>query len=344
MKETAVYAVTRKGGELGRFLAKRLGGDLFLPQRFAQGRGEVGFENLVDLVKGQFSLYENHIFITAAGIAVRAVASCIQSKDEDPAVVVLDQQGRFCISLLSGHLGGANDLARRVATLTGGQAVITTASDTEGLISVDLVAREKGMAIANIEAVKEVNGAILAGLPIQVFDPEDRLGLRDEAPRGINFSHVEKEGAWISGEPGIWVSWRRRRADTAQLLFHPKCLVAGIGCNRGVGSDEITRLIRDTFEAKGLSMMSLKSIASIEAKRDEEGLLRAARRLGLDLVLFNAADLAGIDVPNPSRSVGRYMGVTSVCEAAALLGAGRGRLIVPKTKTENATLAVALER
>ena len=131
----------RKGGELGRFLAKRLGGDLFLPQRFAQGRGEVGFENLVDLVKGQFSLYENHIFITAAGIAVRAVASCIQSKDEDPAVVVLDQQGRFCISLLSGHLGGANDLARRVATLTGGQYYFAT--DENALQEIyDLIAQE----------------------------------------------------------------------------------------------------------------------------------------------------------------------------------------------------------
>ena len=177
MSQTAIYALTPQGARLGRILADKLSGDLFLPARLAASHGAISFDRLLDVVAKNFSLFSAHVFIAATGITVRAIAPHLESKDRDPAVIVVDQEGRHAISLLSGHLGGANELARRIAGLTGGRAVITTATDIQGVLSLDLLAKEKGLAIANLDAVKFVNMALVSGEPIHVYDPEDRLGL-----------------------------------------------------------------------------------------------------------------------------------------------------------------------
>lgn len=344
MKATAIYALTPQGAELGRHLSARLHGDLFLSRDIASRRGEITFDSIMEMVRAVFHGYRNHIFITAAGIAVRAIAPCIKSKDQDPAVVVLDQRGRYCVSLLSGHLGGANALARRVASLTGGREVITTATDTEGLPSIDLLALEKGLAIANLPVLKWVNAALLKGTPIQIFDPQDRLGLRSHSPKGVALEYCESKTAWTRGTPGIWVDWRTTPPPEDALLLHPRCVVAGIGCNRGTCADEIVTLIRETLDRKGISLKSLGTLATIDQKRDETGLLEATAHLGLPLRFFSRQEISGVSVPNPSAKVKQHMGVESVCEATALLGAGKGRLVVPKIKSGNVTIALALKR
>jgi cobalt-precorrin 5A hydrolase len=343
MKQTAVYAVTRTGGELGRFVADHLSGDLFMPERFAGDYGASPFTALKGLVREQFSRYSNHIFITAAGIAVRAIAPWIRSKNLDPAVVVVDQRGRFCISLLSGHIGGANELAKRIAALIRGEAVITTATDVEGLTSIDTLALERGMKIANPTALKPVNAAILDGEPIQVYDSDNRLGLVGTAFTG-DFRFLKDMREWEPCKPGIVVTWQLEQWEDLQLVLHPSCLVAGVGCNKGTQAGEIITLARKTFEAGNLSIDSLKALATIEEKRNEKGLLEAAEALGVGLVFFTAKELSSAEVPNPSDTVERHMGVRSVCEAAAIVGARQGKLIVPKTKNRNATVAIALER
>jgi len=344
VKQTAVYALTREGGELGKMLAREMGGDLYMPAGLAQSFGAVPFERLSDVVADRFGEYPRHVFITAAGIAVRMIAPHIASKDRDPAVVVLDQAGRFAVSLLSGHLGGANDLAREAAFLTGGQAVVTTATDTAGLTAVDVLARRMDMTVLNVRAVKGVNGAVLRGEPVQVFDPEGRLlskGGEDPFP----IERVLEEGAWAPERPGVWVGWgvKEPEASGLQLVLHPRCLVAGVGCNRGTGADEILGLIRGVFTEASLALGSLKCLASIEAKRDEEGLILAARGLGVPVSFEDKDRLSGVRVPNPSAVVEKHMGVESVCEAAALATSGGGSLLVAKKKSRNATLAVALE-
>lgn len=343
MRRTAIYALTPKGEELGRFLAKRLHADLFLSRSIPQKGGAKFFDSIMETVGTVFHEYGNHIFITAAGIAVRAIAPCIRRKDIDPAVVVLDQKGKNCVSLLSGHIGGANELARRVAALTGGRAVITTATDTQGLFAIDMVAVQKGLVISNLNALKEVNGALLRGDPIQVLDPEDHLGFKAHPPEGMTIEWRESERDWIRGQPGIRVDWRVKILPLGGLLLHPKCLVAGVGCNRGTGAEEITTLIRETLEKKGICLKSLRALATIDAKNNEPGILKTAGRLGLPLIFFGRKEIENVDVPHPSLMVKQHMGVKSVCEATALLGAGKGTLIIPKTKSKNATMALALE-
>jgi len=182
VKKTAIYALTPGGARLGRALAHKLMGDLFLPGRLAKAHGAIAFDGLLERVAKDFFSYPRHVFITAAGIAVRAIAPHLKGKDQDPAVIVLDQEGEYVVSLVSGHLGGANELARKVAQLTGGSAVITTATDTAGVPAIDVLAKERNLSIANLKVVKSLNMAMLEGKPVQVFDPEDRLGLKHREP------------------------------------------------------------------------------------------------------------------------------------------------------------------
>jgi len=345
MKKNAIYALTPKGAPLGRRLADQLGGDLFLPARLAASYNGKPFDSLVDFVAEHFSSYPCHIFVAASGIVVRVIAPLLKSKDKDPAVLVLDQEGRYVISLLSGHLGGANERAQQVAESIGGQAVITTATDSSGLPSFDLLAKKRDMTIANLPGVKHVNMALLNGDTIQVFDPEDRLGLLETGAVEFSIRWIETESQWIGGDPGVWVTWKGGPPphDAKRLILHPRCLVAGIGCNHGTNENEILELIQMTFKEHDLALGSLKSVSTIEAKRDEEGLIEAAKALEVPLHFFAPEEIQSIEVPHPSGIVEKHMGVSSVCEATALLKAEGGPLLVPKTKSRNVTLAVALE-
>ena len=345
MKKTAVYALTPQGSCLGRILADQLDADLFLPARLAESHEAISFDRLLEVVSGNFSFYPRHLFIAAAGIVVRAIAPHLKSKDRDPAIIVLDQKGEYVISLLSGHLGGANELTRKVAQLTGGKAVITTATDTAGVPAIDVLAMERNLVIANLKAVKSVNMAILRGDPVQVFDPEDRLWLKNQKQAGIIIEEIENRGEWVTERPGVWVTWKIKKPDPGmrQLVLHPKCLIAGMGCNRGTDRHEILDLITSTFRINDLAVKSLKCLATIEAKRDETGLAEAANKLGVPLIFASPLEIKSIEVPNPSNMVKKHMGVSSVCEATALLKSGGGNLLVAKTKSRNATLAVALE-
>ncbi|MBW2027496.1 MAG: cobalamin biosynthesis protein [Deltaproteobacteria bacterium] len=338
---TAIYAFTRKGATLGRRICEALRGDLFLPRRLAEDFDAIPFSAVAPLVQSRFGDYGAHVFIGATGIAVRTIGRLIRSKVTDPAVVVVDQEGRYVISLLSGHLGGGNDLARRIAGITGGEAVITTATDQEGLPSIDVLALERGLSIGNTDGIKHVNAALLEGGPIQVFDPEDRMGLRRGIP-AIEVVEVVREGDWRPGIPGLWVTWKEKVPIAKQLVLHPRCLVVGLGCNRGTTAREIYRVIRELFGSEGLGLGSILCLSTIDLKRDEEGLLEAASSLGTEIRFFPAEELDRVKVPNPSDMAKRYVGARSVCEAAAITGAGGGELIVPKRISGNVALAVAV--
>jgi cobalt-precorrin 5A hydrolase len=342
--DITVYVLTSRGVALGRTIADHLGAELLAPARLAAGIGALSFDRLREGVRDRFHARKAHVFVAAAGIVVRTIAPFMVSKDRDPAVVVLDQEGKFVISLLSGHLGGANDLARRVAQITGGEAVITTATDTAGLPSMDLLAQEQGLIIGNLEAVKTVNAAMLETDPIQVLDPEDRLGLHARENPGFQIQLLDREAQWIPGVPGVAVTWKKMPFLQGRLHLHPRCLVCGIGCNRGTSENEILELVKETFDREGLVLESVEAFASMDAKQDEPGLLEAAWALDVPVIFFSRHDLAQVSVPNPSKTVEKHMGVKSVCEAAALLKTNAPKLLVPKTRSRNATLAVAVQR
>jgi cobalamin biosynthesis protein CbiG len=347
MSPTAVYALTPRGLATGRRIARDLEAELFAPHHLARGGQEApgqepaaqGFDSLSALVRRTFTRYDRHVFVTAAGIAVRVVAPLLAGKDADPAVVAADQDGAYVISLLSGHLGGANELAGAVARLTGGLPVITTATDTMGLRAVDTLAGRAGLSVTDPAAAKRVNALLAAGQTVPVFDPENRLGLAPDEP---GYRVADRAGA-----SDVWVGWRdAHAAPQGALRLHPRVLALGVGCRKAASPDHVLGFVRAVLADNGLCPESVLGLATIEAKAGEPAIEHAAAGLGVAPTLFSPAELDTITVPNPALRVRRHMGVDSVCEAAALALAGRtstaARLVVEKTASRTATLAVAL--
>ena len=322
------------------------------------------FEKLSDAVARRFGEFAGHIFIMSTGIVVRTIASLMVHKTVDPAVVVVDDRGLHSISLISGHLGGANALALRVAEGIGARPVITTATDVNHAPAIDLIAKSAGLAIENPGAIKHVNRSFLEGEPIAFHDPynlvlpqvPERYVLKD-AQFGQPGSSIE-EGAGTArreakfpgspreqGEaPGARVYVDDRIADLPEetLVLRPPTLFAGMGCNRGTDMGEMRELLLTVLEENGLALGSLAGLASVDLKHDEVGLLRLTEALNLNIEFFSRDTLSGIgNIQSPSKMVEKHIGVKSVCEAAAILAAGRGSLIVPKRKTRNVTVAIA---
>jgi cobalt-precorrin 5A hydrolase len=337
----AVYAVTAKGLALGRRLADHLGATLFAPARLADAYGATPFDSLAQLVAATFDARPAHVFVCACGIAVRAIAAHLRDKTRDPAVVCLDDAGRFAVSLLSGHLGGANDLARDLAALTGAIPVVTTATDAAGAPAIEMLARECGLGLGNPAAVRRVNAALAAGKRVAVFDPLGLFSVAD-AQAAAFFEWAAAPVAPDADTPLVAVDWRLGLEAPDRLYLRPKVLVAGVGCRRGAPAADILGLLEAVCRERGLSRDSIGVVASIEAKRDEPGLIEAAARLGAALAFFSSEQLAAVPAPHPSDTVKRHMGVGSVCEAAAMLASGGGKLLAPKTVTKCSTAALCL--
>lgn len=344
-QSVAIYALTATGAESARRLAPALGADarLFLPERLAQAEaGETGFARLAPTLVANWAAFGGHVLFAAAGIVVRALVGLIQDKASDPAVVVCDPAGRYAVSLLAGHLGGANALAGRVAAALGGQAVITTATDQAGLPSLELVAVEAGLRVENLASLAGVGAALLDGRPVALDDPEDWLASRLERDWPGLFPAAVQEA---NPGPSLGVDWRARPPRPGELLLRPPALWLGLGCNRGTAAGEMDELVTRVLAEAGLSPRALAGLASATAKADEAGLLALARARGLETIFYDAQTLDAVAVPNPSHQPRRHLGTRSVAEAAALIAAGPGgRLLVEKQKSGNVTLAVAWGR
>ena len=346
-KHIAIWALTSAGARLGRKLqADFPGSRLFVGHR-AHGdlEGTTRFERLADVLPEYFKHYDGHVFIMATGIVVRSVAHLLQQKTEDPAVVVMDECGHHAISLLSGHIGGANTLARQIGDCCGARPVITTATDLQNVPAIDLIAQERGLTIENPAAIRHVSMALLEGRSITLHDPDGRLtgALPDDcfsSGESANSSNGNKEKLPMG--PGIWVDDIRVDLPSEILILRPASLFIGMGCNRNTPVSEIRDLVSRVLDDHNLAPTSIAGLASIDLKADEEGLLELAASLAQPFVFFSRDQLASVkDVPSPSTMVEKHVGVKSVCEAAAILASGKGQLIVPKQTTPNVTVAIA---
>ena len=307
MSALCVAAFTRDGAALALRIARELGGEAWASARYA-GNGVLPMEGTVsDWARQRFLPGNELVFVSACGIAVRAVAPFVKSKQSDPAVVCLDDQGQFVISLLSGHLGGANQLARRIAAVTGGTPGVTTATDVHGKTAVDEWAKEHDCAIENIGAVKRISSSVLDG---------------------------ERVGVAVTDQlaPAPW---------PVTLWLRPRVLVLGVGCKRGTTMDTLKSSLDDFLAGAGVSPLSLCAVASIDLKKDEAGLIGLADSLGVPFITYSAAELAATaGRSTPSERVKSVTGVDNVCERAAVRCSG-GALVRSKTLYPGVTMALA---
>jgi len=344
---TAIVAITPRGAELARKLTASLPGTTcFLPERFHHSDNVSYFTHpLKDLLREAFQTYDGLVCIMATGIVVRLLAPFLQGKAVDPAVVVVDETGRFAVSLLSGHLGGANRLAEQVAKAVGGQAVITTATDVNNLPAWDTAAVEAGLVIEPLEKIKLFNRLLLEGQAIVLVDPGQRLaGVYRDVPGVFCCStFMDAETSGIAER--IYVTHRLIPAGNASgelLLLRPRDLVLGLGCNRGTPASEIDDAVMRVLKNAALSSSSVRSIATIVDKQDEVGLNEYARDKGLIVDYFSAEELNAMEVPSaPSLHALKAVGARGVCEPAALRAAQSDHLLVRKQKCGNVTVAVA---
>ena len=289
------------------------------------------------LFADRWQVARNIICIMAAGIVVRASAPLLKDKRTDPAVVVLDEAGQYVISLLSGHLGGANMLARDIADYLGADAVITTASDVLGKMTLDLWAMEKGLYVEDFNRLKKLSMKIVNGGKVRVFT---------QYP--IKTSHMPDEFTMVDSEERADIIISTRKKEVNALFLRPRNLYAGIGCNRGTTREEIESVIDDVFRESGLSRNSIGGLATIDIKSDEQGIIEYARARELTIGFFSKDELNRVAEENNiarSEHAAAATGAVAVAEPAAILEAikhfGNCELTLLKQKRGNVTLAIA---
>ncbi|MEE0420560.1 MAG: cobalt-precorrin 5A hydrolase [Lachnospiraceae bacterium] len=278
------------------------------------------------------------VFIGASGIAVRAIAPWVRDKKRDPAVVVMDERGIFAISLLSGHLGGANELAGMLANLTGAIPVITTATDVNGRFAVDVFAKKNKLHISSMEYAKEVTADILDEKPVGLVC---ELPIAGKVPEElVQVSHTEP----FEGECGIVISLNEERSPFLKTLhLIPRCVTVGVGCRRGTPAEALEESVLKALAANHLSIYSVEQVASIELKKDERAITELCGKFSLPLCTYTAQELK--DVPGDFESsafVEQVTGVDNVCGRSAVLGSANGRLIQKKRAGGGVTVAIAI--
>lgn len=294
------------------------------------------------------------IFVMASGIVVRHIAPFLQGKDRDPAVLVLDEAGKFIIPLLSGHLGGANAWANRLAVPLGATPVITTATDGRGLVAPDELARRKGWKVEPLKHLPAVNRLLLergylnvwVDDSFEIFTPtgsaEVTLAAELDAEHYRFLTHHEKEKADVifSVFPDPNSSMKEDN-----IYWIPPVLHVGVGCRRGISTETVLEEITRAVKQIGASIYAVAGIYSIALKAGETGLIEAAKFFHVPFRTFDAGEIQEMierEHLSQSELVKEKIGVDGVCEAASLLGAQMGQLILPKTKGRGVTVAISL--
>lgn len=361
--KTAIILISEAGLEAARLLREALlpDAEIFTSQH-EEGCTHIG--SIGSFVAENFHRHDALIFIGALGICVRAVAPCLKNKYTDPAIVCTDSTGRYAISVLSGHIGGANELTCRVADILGAEPVVTTQSDRTGLWPLDTLAQR-----FNWFPVINADSSILLIAELAKTPEEKMIACMNEhisafvsrKPTALLLTVRDKGTEWLEANlpPHVEVFYRRKdlKASRFKLIlcvspqvpdfgeipmicYVPRVLHIGVGLARQAGPTRtVQEQIRLTLAEYGIFPAAIAAISTIDAKKNEP-VVKALKRK-YPVRFYTAEELAGIKVPHPSRTVMKHMGTSSVSEAAALLDSG-GRLLMPKKKGSNYTVAAAL--
>lgn len=321
-------AFTAQGIDLAETILDTLPGELALPQRLAQNREYPGYGSLSQWVEAHFQKGNVLIFVGACGIAVRAIAPFVHDKWTDPAVLVVDQLGQVVIPLLSGHVGGANALALTLAQVLGGIAAIGTATDLQGVLAIDLWAKERGLLLSERSLAKDVTAQLLEG---------GTLWLQSDFPVQ---SPLAPEMSLTRGTAVAKLTVSTQEQTVLRLI--PKILHLGIGCRRGKSAQDIAKAVEGVFSAYALEESAIASVGSIDLKADETGLIDYCHERQLPFHCHSPETLRKIQGDfTASAFVSEVTGVDNVCERSAV--AEGGRLCVRKESCNGITVAVSQE-
>ncbi|MBO5452315.1 MAG: cobalt-precorrin 5A hydrolase [Lachnospiraceae bacterium] len=294
-------------------------------------------QSIGEWTKEQFEERNALLFIGACGIAVRAVAPYITDKLHDSPVLVMDEKGQYVIPILSGHVGGANELALFLAEKTGAKPVITTATDINHRFAVDLFAKKNGLTIVNKDAIAKISSRVLSGQNIVMSVEHGYFEKNIRIPQGIElieYPPIQKVDVVVTSE--------NKEFETTMLL-KPKEYAVGIGCKKGKEAEKIEDFILSHLQKAGIASLQVFGLASIDIKQDESGLLAWSRKEKIPFITYTTEELRTVKGTfHKSEFVKEQVGVDNVCERAAMKMCGPGgRLIYEKHAEDGMTIAIA---
>ena len=324
----AFWAVTKGAGNIAREYKEKLKEhlkdyeiDVFTLKKY-DVENTIQIEDFTSNINEKFSQYDGHIFIMASGIVIRKIANLIGTKDKDPAVLLIDEGKHFVISLLSGHLGGANELTYSLANILKLVPVITTSSDVTGKIAVDTISQKINAELEDLKSAKDVTSLIVNGQKVNIL-----------LPKNVKVSDKN------SADGFILVS---NKKNIEYTRIYPKNLILGIGCKKDTKAEDILSAIENCLDKNNLDIKSVKKIATVDVKENEQGLINAAKFLNLDLEIVSRDKIKKIQNQfEGSDFVEKTIGVRAVSEPVALLSsAGNGKFLVMKEIYNGITISI----
>lgn len=343
-----IISVTEKGDILGEKIKSQIGGDLY----FKSKRSDF---NLSDITKECFEKYDSIVFISSTGIAVRAISKHLKGKDKDPAVVVVDVCNKFSISLVSGHLGGANDLALNISKILNNTPVITTATDNMNILAPDVIAKNNNLVIDSLKIAKVIASRLVNNEEVYFKDDKNKIS----CPKGYTqVDEIKSNMLWITNKVNNNDNSKNNYSkmcnkendeignkeaglndESTILKLVRKDIVLGIGCRRNTESKKMYEFVTETLKEKKIDLRAVNLIASVDVKSDEEAILSLKQFLNCDIRFFTRDEIATIeDKYEGSEFVKKSIGVSAVSEPVIELAGAN--IIIKKIKKDGMTLAI----
>lgn len=340
--KASILSFSARGANLGKSVAgflETVGYEVSMATmgKYAEETGVPGYEvDYKTTTKEAFANCSCVVFIGATGIAVRAIAPYLKNKLVDPAILNIDERGNFVIPLCAGHIGGANELARALAASIGAIPCVTTATDVNGLFAVDEWAARNNMVIDALPQAKDFAADLVAGKNVG-FVKDEWINVVSELPKLV----VES----TEPEIGMCITINKKNAPfKTTLRLMPKVLHLGIGCKRNTPLERIEELVLPTLKELNIDLRTIAGVASVDLKKDEQGLLAFAKKFRYPITFYTSAELEALEGEfTPSAFVKSIVGVSNVCERSAVKDAGNHHLLLKKTSKNGVTLAIAIE-
>ncbi len=347
MEKISVLAITKNGVKIGLSLKEKYPSwRIFAPAKFSDNRAEIEWysEPTAEKISELFKTNDALICLFSLGAVIRLISPHIKDKKTDPAVLVIDDKTNFVISALSGHLGGANELAEQIAKKLGATSVITTAADVNKTIPVDLVGKEFGWKIDDDSTVTKISAFMVNEEKIGVYqDCGNKNWWKADLPKNVKIYSSFDELKKSKSKGFLIISDKIFESEILKdaVVYRPPNLVVGVGLHWDTSEETIKKGLQSCFEKNNLSPLSIAKFVSLKKPQDVKGLIEIGKEMNIPIEYFEKNDLMNIQVPNPSQTVKTFEGTPSVSEASAIKASG-GQLVVQKQKfPPNLTIAIA---